>query len=420
MHLLLVHQNFPGQFRDLAPAWLAAGHRVSAIGQVSEPPAGDSWRGLHYSSYAIAADASCADLCRAQAVAATCRQLLSTEDAPDLVLVHSGWGEALLLRQAFPHTPILVYPELWGSPPAMGVGIDPDLPSADQRLWGLEQLLERQNLLSQLALSQADAAVVASQRQIESFPAALQPQLQLLPEGVDLERLRPDPQAQFNLPEQATFRPGDLLVTHVSRQLEPLRGLRQVMRAWPQVAQAVPDAQLLLVGGTRRGYGLEAPRGASHLADALAALPADVDASRIHHVERLGYSDLVALLQCSACHLALSYPYTLSWSWLEAMACGAPLVTNPESPLGAHVTHGQEALVVPFAETAPLVEAIVELLLQPELRQRIALGGRAMVAAEFNLKRARDGYSAVFQRFSQQSSSANKRGQSARQSPCTG
>ena len=31
MHLLLIHQNFPGQFRDLGPAWLEAGHQVHAI-----------------------------------------------------------------------------------------------------------------------------------------------------------------------------------------------------------------------------------------------------------------------------------------------------------------------------------------------------------------------------------------------------
>ena len=38
MHLLLIHQNFPGQFRDLAPLWLAAGHQVRAIGSEQELP----------------------------------------------------------------------------------------------------------------------------------------------------------------------------------------------------------------------------------------------------------------------------------------------------------------------------------------------------------------------------------------------
>ena len=40
MHLLLIHQNFPGQFRDLAPLWLAAGHQVRAIGSEQQSPCG--------------------------------------------------------------------------------------------------------------------------------------------------------------------------------------------------------------------------------------------------------------------------------------------------------------------------------------------------------------------------------------------
>ena len=51
MHLLLIHQNFPGQFRDLAPAWLSSGHQVTAIGSTAEAPAGLQWQGLRYLQY---------------------------------------------------------------------------------------------------------------------------------------------------------------------------------------------------------------------------------------------------------------------------------------------------------------------------------------------------------------------------------
>ena len=51
MHLLLIHQNFPGQFRDLAPAWLAAGHQVTAIGSTSERPQGPQWEELRFLRY---------------------------------------------------------------------------------------------------------------------------------------------------------------------------------------------------------------------------------------------------------------------------------------------------------------------------------------------------------------------------------
>ena len=37
MRLLLVHQNFPGQFRDLAPALCDRGHEIKAIGSSQRP-----------------------------------------------------------------------------------------------------------------------------------------------------------------------------------------------------------------------------------------------------------------------------------------------------------------------------------------------------------------------------------------------
>ena len=51
MHLLLIHQNFPGQFRELAPLWLAAGHQVRAIGSEQQHPCGEHWEGLIYHRY---------------------------------------------------------------------------------------------------------------------------------------------------------------------------------------------------------------------------------------------------------------------------------------------------------------------------------------------------------------------------------
>lgn len=105
----------------------------------------------------------------------------------------------------------------------------------------------------------------------------------MIAEGVNLERLAPNPAARFRTDAGLDVRSGAPLVTLVSRQLEPLRGLRAALQAWPQVAAALPEAQLVLVGGQERGYGIEPPRGASHLADALDGL----DPQRIHVLPHL-------------------------------------------------------------------------------------------------------------------------------------
>ena len=390
MHLLLIHQNFPGQFRDLAPLWLAAGHQVRAIGSEQEPPCGEAWAGLIYHRYHFANRDEPSLKERAAGVALLCRQLRESAVRPDLVLAHSAWGEALQLRRIWGASmPIVVYPELWGHRRALGFGFDDALNGMSPVGDGFS----RQNLLADLALAQADAAVVASRSQLASFPAPLRPQLTLLPEGVDLERIKPDRQARLSLPEHGLeLETGQPLVTLISRNLEPLRGLRQALRAWPLVRQQLPEAQLLLVGKQGQGYGVEPPRGDSHLKDALESM----ECGGISVLNWLPHSQMLQLLCCSGCHLALSYPYTLSWSVLEAMACGAPLITNIGSPIAADLEHNKDALLVPFNDVDALAQAVLALLREPKRAEQLGDQARESMQRLFNIKAAVRAYEELF------------------------
>ena len=393
MHLLLIHQNFPGQFRDLAPAWLKAGHRITALGSSEPPPDDAQWHGLQYIRYGFDSDLTWLD--RGTAVAAICRQLLDHDERPDLVLCHSAWGEALKLTTACAGVPWISYPELWGTAEALGFGFDHALDGLEPN----QDSFSSQNLMTELALLQSDAAVVASRSQWLSFPEPLRKRLSLQMEGVDLERIRPDRGAQFCSPDHGlTLKAGQPIVTFISRDMEPLRGLRQLLRAWPGVSQAVPTAQLLLVGGEGRGYGLEAAQHCNHLDDGLNAMPIGVDRSRIHRLGHLNHQEMLQLLQCSACHVALSYPYTLSWSVLEAMACGAPLISNHGSPIATELgsTASNTIKLIPFNSVSALEHAIVALLQQPLKQRKLGDAAREWVSRHASLSQALQGYEALF------------------------
>ena len=53
----------------------------------------------------------------------------------------------------------------------------------------------------------------------------------------------------------------------------------------------------------------------------LEELEGRLELSRLHVLDPLPHGQLVWLFQISAAHVDLSYPYALSWSCLEAMAC---------------------------------------------------------------------------------------------------
>ena len=119
MRLLMVHQNFPGQFRDLGPALCDRGHELKAIGCSQrvcdrrievlryQHKLGER-NGVHHHSLEVDEW-----IRRSEQVAEQAMTLKRRGWAPDVMLAHPGWGEALLLRQVFPATPLVIWPELW-------------------------------------------------------------------------------------------------------------------------------------------------------------------------------------------------------------------------------------------------------------------------------------------------------------------
>ena len=394
MHILLIHQNFPGQFRELAPAWLRSGHQITAIGNSSQGLfQSQTWSGLGYFPYQCPGHRW-----RPQAVANHLQALVQKHQLqPDLVIAHSGWGEAIPIKDIWPRTPLLVYPELWGSPMALGDGFDPLQPALSA---AQHREITLQNRRSAYALQQADAAVAPTAHQRDSFPSPWRERIQVIHEGVNCDQLHPDPSASVLLPQGLLLDRWDRVITYVSRQFEPLRGLRTFLAALPPLLDRDPRLQVVMVGGTGPGYGLHASHPDGHLARELARLPADLDHSRLHRLGPLPYSQLRSLLQISTAHVYLTYPYTLSWSVLEAMACGAPVVGNHSGPLDEVITDGQNGLLVDFNSTDQLVEALTRLLADPPLGQRLGLAGRRTVQERFSLTQALERYEALFRELS--------------------
>lgn len=176
----------------------------------------------------------------------------------------------------------------------------------------------------------------------------------------------PDPRATIGLAQAGVqLRHGDEVVTFVNRNLEPMRGYHQFMRALPAILDRRKQARVVIVGGDEVSYG-KAPAGQRGFREVYFNEVKDrIDASRVHFVGRVPYDTLVTLLRVSAVHVYLTVPFVLSWSMLEAMSLGALVVGSATPPVQEVIEHGRNGLLVDFFDPAQLADTVCEALARP-------------------------------------------------------
>ena len=94
--------------------------------------------------------------------------------------------------------------------------------------------------------------------------------------------------------------------------------------------EAEPELQVLIAGRDRSAYGMPAPsHGGSWKQRLLDELGDFAGRERLHWCGLLPRGNYRQLLQRTNLHCYFSRPYVTSWSLFEAVACAAPLLTNP-------------------------------------------------------------------------------------------
>ena len=399
MKILFIHQNFPGQFVHLAPALSRMGHVVVALSSrrpaVSLPgvrvvshfptplqrtPGTDGPIEGEGAKLTASLDTK---ISRASSAAMAMEQLRGQGFVPDVVLAHSGWGETLFVKAVFPFCRLLVYAEYYYGAPGGDSGFDPE--------FGTDTVFGRQkSAINNLHLMQAvvasDAAVSPTYFQRSQHPVDLQHKISVIHDGIDTQRFRPNPTASVKLNVAGlTLSAKDEVVTFVARQLEPYRGYHSFMRSLPEVLARRPNARAVIVGGDGASYGSPAPGGTSWKQVFFNEVKAHLDSRRVHFVGQVPHRTLTQLLQVSAAHVYLTYPFVLSWSLLEAMSMGCLVVASDTAPVREVITDGFNGLLTDFFDAPTLAERISD-----ALEQRNALVGmreqaRATVIRQYDL-----------------------------------
>ena len=396
MRVLFIHQNIPGQFRHLIAALCAdAGNSVWGLGGVDAAARArvllPRLNRVSYTAPPAAAEAHPwlvdvdAQVRRGQVVARALQQLRDKGVAFDVIVAHPGWGEAMFVKDVFAATPLLTYFEFFYAASGADVGFDPEFPTGPESA----QRLRVRNLPHLGALNACDAGFTPTRWQHGRLPREYQGRVAVVHEGIDTHAVRPDPAARFEW-QGRVFAAGQPVVTYVARNLEPYRGIHVFLRALPALLAAVPHARVLVVGGDDVSYGLPAPHPdgwRAALAQELAAAGTPLDASRVHFVGKLPHAEYVKVLQVSAAHVYLTYPFVLSWSMLEAMSAGALVIGSATPPVQEVIVDGENGRLVDFFDRGALVAALSAALREPARERPLREAARATVVQRYDLRR---------------------------------
>lgn len=364
MKVLVIHQNFPGQFGHLVRAWAGRkGWDVRGIGRETAPGVPGFDRLIRYrlarggteKQHPYLRQMETATL-HGQAVARVLMRLKRSGFTPDAIVAHPGWGETLYAKDVFPQARLVHLCEWYYNAEGADLGFDPEFPlgmddRARIRTW---------NALHTLNLTHCDVAIAPTEWQRSRHPAIFQPKITVRHEGVDIERLGPDPTATWSTRSGVTLKAGDPVVTYVARNLEPYRGFHVFMRALERIQQRHPTCHALIVGSNGVSYGkrpADAPTWRAHMLKQVT-----LDPSRTHFLGRVAFADYLRVLQLSAAHVYLTYPFVLSWSMLEAMACGAPMVASDTAPVREVMRDGPRTRLVDFFGVEAIADAVLDQL----------------------------------------------------------
>jgi len=390
MRILFLHQNFPGQFLHLAPALKARGHDVMALvpdtnkRQSPIPVARFSQKDLNIQDPQAEASSFPGQVRLGTAVAQAAAHLdRKLGFKPDVIFGHPGWGETMFIKEVWPAARLAIYAEFFYGTLGRDTGFDSALfPTSLSS--SCRTIARRAGWL--LSMNAAEAALSPTRWQASTFPAWFQERITVVHDGIDTAAVTPAGSAPAELViGERTFRPGDEVLTFVSRSLEPYRGFHIFARALPRILRDRPEAHVVIVGRDEPAYSGQAPGGRSWKDVFLDEVRDDLDLSRVHFLGLVSYQMFLTVLRVSRVHAYLTYPFVLSWSMLEAMSAGALVVGSRTPPVEEVIEHGRNGLLVDFFDVDAWSATLGEALAHPERYAPLRAAARKTIVGGFDL-----------------------------------
>ena len=398
MKILFSHVNYPAQFRRLLPYLVSLGHEIVFLCKNHEWHA-QPVSNLRLIKYQLSRPTDihyCHPYLRrlesavleGQAAFRAASLLKSESWIPDVVVTHVGFGNGFFLKDCFPTAFRVGLVEWFYNSQNSDVDYLPNHSlSLDEvlrlRTWNAETLLE---------LSTLDKIITPTFWQKSQFPYLFQESIHVLHEGVDYSHLS-NLKSRSEILKSSIVGDDDVQVlTYVSRCFEEYRGFPQAAEVFSILLQKRPNLHIIIVGQDGTAYGN--PRQDGKPWSVWASDTFDYPSDRIHWLGLVSESKYQDVLSISDVHLYLTVPFVLSWSLIEAMSVGLPIVASDTQPVREVITHLQSGFLVDFFNPSSQAEAVIQILDDPELRQNLSSGAKTRASA-YSCQESLDSWASV-------------------------
>ena len=385
MNILFLHRNFPAQFRHVLPVFASdPNNKVVFITnnetthmknvmkvqyKLKREVPDDCHRYLRFYEECVNHGQACAEAAIA---------LKNQGFKPDVIFGHT-WGQTLFMKDVFPDVPLICYFEWFYDRYNGDMGFDGRPLDIDD--WAK---LRSKNAHLLIDLFSCDYGFCPTKFQLKQFPKEFHNKIRVMHDGVDADYCKPDDNAQFFVKDKnITLTRNDEVITYATRGMEAYRGFPEFMKAAEVLLKKRPNLQIVIGGEDRVCYG---PQLANTTYKKMMLKQLDLDMDRVHFVGSLPFDEYVKLLQISSAHVYLTYPFVASWSLLDAMSCGCPIVASSTEPVMEFIEDGKNGFLFDFYSTSGQVEKIEYVLDIKEMVEPVRQAARKTIVDNYNLK----------------------------------
>ncbi|MFX1563029.1 MAG: N-acetyl-alpha-D-glucosaminyl L-malate synthase BshA [Promethearchaeota archaeon] len=171
-------------------------------------------------------------------------------------------------------------------------------------------------------------------------------------------------------------------LVHVSN-FRPVKRVVDLITAFAQIADQIPDAHLLLLGDGPTRSDVE-------------RIVCDLDLTE--RVRYLGFKrDVETYLRCAQGYALCSELEGAPLSLLEAMSCSLPVVATEVGGIPEIIKDGENGLLVPFGDLDALANRLYAILTDDVLSQKLGENARATILSNHTAEKVVPQYEAVYE-----------------------